>query len=69
MQYLMVDLHQRFVGTLERPQPLAVGEAIEADAKSYVVVGIDPTGKRRSRPTPTLIVMDNRTHRRPAPAR
>ncbi|MGQ9865788.1 MAG: hypothetical protein ACUVSQ_05810 [Pseudanabaenaceae cyanobacterium] len=69
MRYLMVDLHQRFVGTLERPQPLAVGEAIEADAKSYVVVGIDPTGKRRNRPSPTLIVMDNRTGRRVAATR
>ncbi|NJK59228.1 MAG: hypothetical protein HC918_01720 [Oscillatoriales cyanobacterium SM2_1_8] len=69
MQYLMVDLHQRFVGTVERPQPLTVGEAIEADAKSYVVVGIDPTGKQRNRPVPTLTVMDNRAGRRVAVAR
>ncbi len=67
MQYLMVDLHQRFVGTVERPRPLTVGEAIETEAKSYVVVGIDRTGQRRSRSTPTLIVMDNRSHRRITP--
>jgi hypothetical protein len=44
MQYLMMDLHQRFIGTLNYNTPLAVGDMFQAaNAKTYTVVSIDAT--------------------------
>ncbi|CAN1210577.1 hypothetical protein TUMEXPCC7403_10300 [Tumidithrix helvetica PCC 7403] len=53
MQYLMMDLHQRFIGTLNYNTPLAVGDKFEAsNAKTYTVVSIDasrnPSKKHKS---------------------
>ncbi len=50
MQYLMTDLHQRFIGSLNRNTPLAIGETLQVgepeSAKSYTVVSIDSSRSR-----------------------
>ena len=44
MQYLMTDLHQRFIGSLHYNKPLTVGDIFRADnTKSYTVVSINNT--------------------------
>ncbi|OIP69681.1 MAG: hypothetical protein AUK48_14300 [Oscillatoriales cyanobacterium CG2_30_44_21] len=44
MQYLMTDLHQRFVGSLHYNKRLAVGDVFRADnTKTYTVVSINDT--------------------------
>lgn len=44
MQYLMTDLHQRFIGALNYNKPLSVGDVFRADnTKSYTVVSINDT--------------------------
>jgi hypothetical protein len=44
MQYLMTDLHQRFIGSLHYNKPLAVGDVFRADnTKTYTVVSINDT--------------------------
>lgn len=50
MQYLMTDLHQRFIGSLSRNTPLVIGETLKVgepeSAKSYTVVSIDSSRSR-----------------------
>jgi hypothetical protein len=50
MQYLMTDLHQRFIGSLNRNTPLVIGEVLQVgdidSAKSYTVVSIDSSRSR-----------------------
>jgi hypothetical protein len=47
MQYLMMDIHQRFIGSFNRSTKLVVGEVLEAkNAKSYTVVSIDVARNR-----------------------
>jgi hypothetical protein len=50
MQYLMTDLHQRFIGSLNRNTPLVIGETLQLgeldSAKSYTVVSIDSSRSR-----------------------
>lgn len=50
MQYLMTDLHQRFIGSLNRNTPLVIGEVLQVgdidSAKSYTVVSIDSSRNR-----------------------
>lgn len=42
MQYLMMDIHQRFIGTLNHKEPLAVGDIFKTNnAKTYTVVSVD----------------------------
>ncbi len=48
MQYLMVDAHQRFLGTIVLDAPLKVGAKISTDAKTYMVVGIRHTGNKQA---------------------
>jgi hypothetical protein len=40
MKYLMVDLHQRFLGSITQEPPLAVGDTFATPNRSYTVVGI-----------------------------
>lgn len=62
MQYLMMDVRNRFLGTLERTHPLAVGEVLEADnAKTYTVVRIDE--RRSGKPAPSITVVAGRLAR------
>lgn len=48
MQYLMVDAHQRFLGTIVSDAPLKVGAKVSTDAKTYMVVGIRHTGNKQA---------------------
>lgn len=42
MQYLMMDLHQRFIGALNQDSPLAVGDVLRVGStKKYQVVRLD----------------------------
>lgn len=42
MQYLMMDLHQRFIGTLNHNSKLSIGDTFKVDnAKTYMVVRIN----------------------------
>jgi hypothetical protein len=42
MQYLVMDLRQRFLGTIDQGKAMVVGDVFQAnDAKSYTVVRID----------------------------
>ncbi|NUN66170.1 hypothetical protein HCU40_15755 [Pseudanabaena biceps] len=44
MQYLMTDLHQRFIGSLNYNKKLVVGDVFRADnTKAYTVVSINDT--------------------------
>lgn len=40
MKYLMVDLHQRFLGSITQEPPLSVGDTFATQSRSYMVVGI-----------------------------
>ncbi len=43
----MMDLHQRFIGTLNYNAPLSVGDIFKANnAKTYTVVSIDSSRSR-----------------------
>jgi hypothetical protein len=42
MQYLVMDLRQRFLGTIDQGKTLVVGDVFQTnDTKSYTVVRID----------------------------
>jgi hypothetical protein len=42
MQYLVMDLRQRFLGTIDRTSTIAVGDVFQTnDTKSYTVVRIE----------------------------
>ncbi|MBF2002634.1 MAG: hypothetical protein IGS50_02985 [Synechococcales cyanobacterium C42_A2020_086] len=42
MQYLLVDTHQRLLGTLNSEKALSVGDTFQNhDAQSYTVVGLN----------------------------
>jgi hypothetical protein len=42
MQYLVMDLRQRFLGTIDRTTSIAVGDVFQTnDTKSYTVVRIE----------------------------
>jgi hypothetical protein len=57
MQYLMMDIHQRFIGTLNRNAQLAVGDVLEAsNAKTYTVVSIN-AAQNRDRNTKSVTVI------------
>jgi hypothetical protein len=64
MQYLMTDLHQRFIGSLNRNTPLAIGETLQVGEpeKSYTVVGIDASRSRdQNVKSVTVIACSNST--------
>ena len=42
MQYLMIDLHQRFIGALTQDSPLSVGDILRVgSSQNYRVVRVD----------------------------
>lgn len=61
MQYLLIDPHQRLLGTLNSEKTLAVGDTFENhhNAQTYTVVGLN-WFKQRSQ-TPSLTVIPART--------
>ncbi len=59
MQYLMMDLHQRFIGTLNYNAPLTVGDIFKANnAKIYTVVSVD-SSRSRDKNIKSLTVIAN----------
>ncbi|MDX1976812.1 MAG: hypothetical protein SFT94_03985 [Pseudanabaenaceae cyanobacterium bins.68] len=57
MQYLVMDLRQRFLGTIDRHSAMAVGDVFQAqDTKSYQVVRIE-TARSPHKPLQSLTVI------------
>lgn len=56
MQYLMIDPHQRLLGTFISDKVLAVGDTVENhDAKSYTVIGLNWFKQRLTEQSITVI--------------
>lgn len=56
MQYLLVDLHQRMVGTLDSDRSFAVGDTFENhNAQTYTVIGLNWFKQRPQTPSLTVI--------------
>lgn len=57
MQYLLMDIRRRFVGTFHSANELAIGDTLQAEsAQNYAVIGLDWEGKNRdSRHSVTVI--------------
>lgn len=57
MQYLLVDPHQRFLGTFHSKESLAVGDTIQcSNANTYAVVGMD-WSRQTAAKSPSLTVI------------
>jgi hypothetical protein len=41
MEYLVMDTHQRLLGTLRRGDPLRVGDTFSSSNLTYAVIGIE----------------------------
>lgn len=60
MQYLLIDPHQRLLGTLNSDKTMAVGDTFENhNAQTYTVVGLNWFKQRPQ--TPSLTVIPTRT--------
>jgi hypothetical protein len=60
MQYLMMDLHQRFIGTLSPTTPLSIGETVIMGAsKTYTVVSIDSSRSRDQNVKSVTVIASN----------
>jgi hypothetical protein len=58
MQYLMMDLHQRFIGALQQEAPLAVGDVLRVgNAKRYKVVRVDGIRNAPHKPVKSVTVI------------
>ncbi|MFN3926049.1 MAG: hypothetical protein ACK4QL_01720 [Pseudanabaenaceae cyanobacterium] len=58
MQYLMMDLHQRFIGALQQDTPLAIGDILRVgDAKRYKVVRVDAIRNAPNKPVKSVTVI------------
>lgn len=56
MQYLLIDPHQRLLGTLNSDKTLAVGDTFEnQNAQTYTVVGLNWFKQRPQTPSLTVI--------------
>jgi hypothetical protein len=56
MQYLMTDLHQRFIGALNHNKPLSVGDTFHAgNTKAYTVVSISNSRNNKDVKSVTVI--------------
>ncbi|MEO1209587.1 MAG: hypothetical protein AAFX78_08600 [Cyanobacteria bacterium J06638_20] len=57
MQYLLMDVHRRFVGTFHSATELVIGDTVQGEsAQNYAVIGIDWEGQNReSRHSATVI--------------
>lgn len=50
MQYLLIDPHQRFLGTLLSDQTLTVGDTVHSqDEQFYTIVGLNWSRQRNSK--------------------
>jgi len=58
MQYLMMDLHQRFIGALQQDEPLLVGDVLRVGAsKKYTVVRVDAVRNAPNKPVRSVTVI------------
>lgn len=56
MQYLLIDPHQRLLGTFNSEKTLAVGDTFEnQNAQTYTVVGLNWFKQRPQTPSLTVI--------------
>lgn len=56
MQYLLIDPHQRLLGTLNSDKTLTVGDTFEnQNAQTYTVVGLNWFKQRPQTPSLTVI--------------
>lgn len=63
MQYLLVDLHQRILGTLSSDRNFSVGDTFENhNAQTYTVIGLNWLKQRQHTPSLTVIprLLNNR---------
>ncbi|MBE9178978.1 hypothetical protein IQ268_10435 [Oculatella sp. LEGE 06141] len=57
MQYLLMDAHQRFIGTFQAKQPIAIGDTFQSPtAQTYTVVGLNLSSRHNSQ-LPSLTVI------------
>lgn len=57
MQYLLIDAHKRFLGTLDSKEALGVGDTFQNDNnQTYAVVGLN-WSPQRNRKTQSLTVI------------
>ncbi|HEY9625323.1 MAG TPA: hypothetical protein V6C78_33695 [Crinalium sp.] len=57
MQYLLIDAHKRFLGTLNSQETLAVGDVFQShNEQTYAVVGLNWSAQRNSQ-TQSLTVI------------
>ena len=57
MQYLLIDAHKRFLGTLDSKETLVVGDTfLNTNNQTYAVVGLD-WSHQRSRQSQSLTVI------------
>jgi hypothetical protein len=58
MKYLMMDLHQRFIGALQQDDPLRVGDVLKVNGdKKYTVVRIDAVRHAPNKPIKSVTVI------------
>ncbi|WP_416673243.1 hypothetical protein [Egbenema bharatensis] len=55
MQYLLIDTHQRPLGTLKSDKTFAVGDTFESSAQSYTVIGLNWFNQRPQTQSLTVI--------------
>jgi len=56
----MMDLHQRFIGTLSPATPLSIGETVIMGAsKAYTVVSIDASRSRDKNVKSVTVIANN----------
>ena len=48
MHYVLIDSHQRFLGTLDSQQPLAIGDTFQQGnpGSTYAVIGLNQAHQR-----------------------
>jgi hypothetical protein len=55
MQYLLIDTHQRPLGTLRSDKTFAVGDTFENSTQSYTVIGLNWFNQRPQTQSLTVI--------------
>ena len=59
MQYLLVDVHQRLLGTLMSDRSFVVGDTLQShNAQTYTVIGLNWFKQRAQTPSLTVIPGD-----------
>lgn len=67
MEYLLVDSHQRFLGTLNYTEALSVGDVFQNEERTYAVVGKNWANQQTARLQSLTVVRVNSRPRKAAP--